>query len=126
MKNVNDLINNISKEINIEPNEADAIVRAMVDSLNNGAIGRGSIALSNLNKIANRKMRPDKIVNDIQSKVDYDVEHIKSVVDYMFENVIRPTVKKGGIPAMLAMLKYMKPKNERKTNNEDNFMDYTT
>ena len=114
MKNVNDLIKDISEEAGISVEEADAIVLAMVNSLNNGAIGRGSLALSNLNKIANRKMRPDKIINDISNNVDYNIEHIKFVVDYMFENVIRPTVKKGGMPAMLAMLKYMKPKNIHK------------
>lgn len=126
MKNVNDLISDISQKTEINSAEVDEIVRSMVDSFNNGAIGKGSLALSNLNKIANRKMRSDKIVNDIKSRLDYDIEHIKVVVDYMFENVIRPTVKKGGMPAMLAMLKYMKPQKKSDTNKQENYMDYTT
>ena len=124
MKNVKDLINDISEKTKINSEDVDKIMLSMVDSLNNGSIGKGTIALNNLNKIANRKMKPDKIVEEIKSKTEFNEKDIRLVVEYMFENVIRPTVKKGGVPAMLAMLKHMKPKEQRQSEAKDDLSNY--
>lgn len=124
-KDVENVIKGASAKTGVEESKVDTIIKTMVLAVNNGTIGEGITKLNNLFEISKKKAKPDILIDKVAADTSFSREEVKLVINYMFQAVITPAIKKGGVPGLMAMLKYMKPKEERMKEADESYGNYT-
>ena len=116
--NINTLINDIADKANVPSDRVNEIVLAMVDVINNGALGTGAAKMSALLKIKRKKYNINNLVKLTADKVGESEEVTRKVVASMVE-VMSRTINEGGPNAIQGMFKLMTPNNDSEQKADD-------